>query len=447
MAADESMLARLRRRALWATPITLLVAYLVSWAIVLWPNPDTQIVQTDFVIVLTGAKMIGAGDGHHLYELPAQLAAQKAIRTPFMGDEGAQLLPYNHPPFEALLIAPLAGLPYWLQYFLWVGLLVLALYWSLRLLYRTLPLPAAGRAGFALALACISFWPVFRSLRLGQNSPLLLLGMCGVYAAARRGNDRLAGLYLLLVALKPQILPLVILALLVTGRWRSVAWFAGVLAIVCIAIMPLLGAQWPLQYGDMLLKSVSGSGVVGIHPEIMHSWRGFATDLVGWAAPWLVTPLYVLLVAATLGLLGLVWWRVRHVVLARPEPAAGSPDLDGQGAQLRPAFDMFWALVGLAAVLVSPHLNPHDLTLLIFPAWIIAAYVINGRTLAVPANRWLTLLGAYFLLLSVGLSVLGDLPTVLLSVPVLAVALVWLVREALHGSMELSSPVSSGVTL
>jgi hypothetical protein len=430
--ADESMPARLRRRALWATPITLLVAYLVSWAILLWPDPDKQIVQTDFVSTIIGAKIVSAGDGRHLYDLPTQLAVQKAIRTPYMGDEGNQLLPYVHPPFEALFIAPFVGLPYWTQYLVWIALIALAFYRSLRLMWRALPLPSLGSAGFTLALACISFGPVFRSFRLGQSSPLLLLGMCGVYAAARRCDDRLAGLYLLLVALKPQILPLVLLALLVTGRWRALAWFGGALSFLYIVTVPLLGVQWPLQYADVLLRAANRSGVTGIYPEMMHNWRGFAIDVVGWTAPWLVTPLYGLLAVATLGLLGMVWWRTRSATRTMPETAATSPDWDGQSAQLRPAFDMRWALVGLAVVLISPHLNPHDLTLLIFPAWIIAAYAMNGRTLAIPAGRWLVLLGAYYLLLSIGLSVLGNVPTVPLSVGFMALALIWLAREALR---------------
>jgi len=100
---------------------------------------------------------------------------------------------------------------------------------------------------------------------------------------------------------------------------------------------------------------------------------------------------------------------------------------------------MLWALIGLAAVLISPHLYPHDLTLLILPGWIIAFYAVNGRTLAAPASRWLILLGAYYLLLSVGLSVLGDIPTVLLSVGMMAVVLIWLAQEALRSSDEIIS--------
>jgi hypothetical protein len=45
----------------------------------------------------------------------------------------------------------------------------------------------------------------------------------------------------------------------------------------------------------------------------------------------------------------------------------------------RPRHDLYWALVGIVAVLTSLHLNPHDLTLLIFPAWIVGAYATSGR--------------------------------------------------------------------
>src|SRR5512133_1646148 len=91
---EGSMLVRLRRYALWGIPVSLLVSYLLTWAILLAPNPNKLIVQSDFVSTLTGAKMISAGNGQQLYDLSAQLAAQKAIRTPYMGDEGTALLPY-----------------------------------------------------------------------------------------------------------------------------------------------------------------------------------------------------------------------------------------------------------------------------------------------------------------------------------------------------------------
>jgi hypothetical protein len=412
---------------LWATPVTLLVAYLSTWAILLSPDPNRQVVQSDFVSTITAARMISAGNGAHLYELPAQLAVQKTIRTPYMGDEGDQLLPYIHTPFEALVLAPVAGLTPWALYFLWAALLILALYWSLRLLRGALPLSIARHAGLALVLASISYGPVFRSFELGQNSLLILAGMCGVYAAARRRNDALAGVYLILVALKPQALPLVLLALLVAGRWRAVAWYAGLFAIVCVAAMPVLGVGWPLQYANILIATAGWSDANGVHPGLMHNWRGFTTDLVGWIAPGLVTPLYMLLTAGTVLLVAWVWWRIRR---------AGVPGVEGktQDTGSWQAFDMGWALVGLAVVLISPHLNPHDLAFLIFPAWVIGAYAVNGRTLAVPGSRWLVLLGAHYVLLSIGSSVLGNVASVPFSVAILLVALFWLVQETLNAS-------------
>ena len=56
----------------------------------------------------------------------------------------------------------------------------------------------------------------------------------------------------------------------------------------------------------------------------------------------------------------------------------------------------------MIAVLTSPHLNPHDLTLLIFPGWIIAAYAVRGNWNGRLSAIWLALLWLGYVLPSLG---------------------------------------------
>ena len=136
-----------------------------------------------------------------------------------------------------------------------------------------------------------------------------------------------------------------------------------------------------LDYAKLLLGVANWGNVAAIDPAIMHNWRGFATNLFSGWAPALATPLFALLSLASVGLLVYVWFRVpRHRASA----------IDSTADQ--ETFDLMWALAAIIALLTSLHLNPHDLTLLIFPGWIIAAYVVSGRWDPSLSRLWLWIL-------------------------------------------------------
>src|SRR5206468_3691427 len=77
----------------------------------------------------------------------------------------------------------------------------------------------------------------------------------------------------------------------------------------------------------------------------------------------------------------------------------GSWTLDfGPVGAYEPRSDLLWALAGIAAVLTSLYANPQDLTLLIFPAWIIGAYATSRAWGKLPSVVWITLLWAGYAL-------------------------------------------------
>jgi hypothetical protein len=179
----------------------------------------------------------------------------------------------------------------------------------------------------------------------------------------------------------------VLLLLVLLGCWRALLYFVGLLVVLCVVAMPVLGVGWPVQYARLLV-GVAGWGNTGaIEPAIMHNWRGLATNLFGGWASGLVTPAYLLLSLASAALVVFVW--------ARSRPALSSGGADGLHH-----YDLLWALAGLAAMLTSLHLNPHDLTLLIFPAWICIAYLLHGAWDARQSLAWLCILWAGYLLLT-----------------------------------------------
>ncbi|HUP26962.1 MAG TPA: glycosyltransferase family 87 protein [Chloroflexia bacterium] len=372
-----------------ALSVGLIAGYLLLWARTVQTHggPDNYVRITDFISVLTGATIIRDGNGSLLYDLQTQRDAQFRVRGP-LAAEGDKLLPYNHVPFEALAVAPFADLPYPVIFAIWTMLAGLSIGMSLGMMDGALP--GARPLGWVMSMAACSYLPLIRGLMLGQNSPLVLFGLCATYVALKRGQPGWAGVALLLVALKPQILPVVLLLMLLQRRWRALGVFIGLMLGLTVAAMAILGPGWPLQYANLLLGVAGWSDTAAIDPAIMHNWRGFATSLFGPDSP-LVTPVYTLLSLLSVGLIVLAWRKsdVHHNKSEHPTELHSPPDNS----------DLLWALGGIVAVLVSLHLNPHDLTLLIFPGWILGTYAASGIAGRSLSRLWLVILWAGYAIL------------------------------------------------
>ncbi len=363
----------------------------------------------DFGATLIGARIIRDGNGTLLYDPATQQATQAGLLTPYV--DRPDWFPYNHTPLEALIIAPLIALPYPVSYLLWLAGSLLAVSLAIRLLWTTFPLPKDVRW---LALGAVAAYPFLHSgLWLGQNTPFVLLGLCGLVVALHRERFWLAGVALALVALKPQLLPILLLLLVFQRRWQTLWMAFGTLSLVTFAMMPWLGIAWPLQYARLLVQIANWSQGAAINTAIMLNWRGFSIDLVGGWSPWLTTPLEISLSVATVAWLGWCWWRARHAQRGTP---------------------LVWGMAIIVALLIAPHTNPHELTLLIVPFWLVAATV----PLPLLGWRWLVLAGVAYSLRWLALLPGYPATTVLPSVTVLALFLFSLgtmgTRQWVHAS-------------
>src|SRR5215470_5490300 len=126
----------------------------------------------DFSIFYTAAKIVRQGDGARLYNDDLQRDVQAAFSPRGLELRGS-VLPYNHPPFEAIMFLPLAGFSYLTGYSLWLAINLLLL---TALVYIMRPcLPNLQQLPFWFwILASFSFFPIFSSLIKGQDSVLLL---------------------------------------------------------------------------------------------------------------------------------------------------------------------------------------------------------------------------------------------------------------------------------
>jgi hypothetical protein len=371
-----------------------------------------------------------------LYDLAVQHETEERILYPYRALDEGEVLPFNHLPFEAFLVAPLLFLSYTGIFLSWTLLLALALCTALYILQCVLPLRSAL---LVIMIGCaISYQPVFRAFVLGQNSAIVLLGLVLTYAASRsrgRYREAWAGFGLVLVALKPQILPLLLLLILVEGRWQVFLWFCGEFAALVLACMPVLGVGWPLQYMNLLLQVGQWQDSAAIDPAIMHNWRGFAANTIGSLSPPAATITYAGLAVLSLLLLVSAWWRV-HVQNRRVPQLPGAHTGSNDAA----AANLLWALAVVTAILIAPHLNPHDLMLLIMPGWILVHTIQKGDLMPKLRALCLNLLRVIYLVMVVAFFSGGDSAIwVILNVSLLACS-TWLLFVTIKVDLRSEGP-------
>ena len=167
-------------------------------------------------------------------------------------------MPYLNPPFFALMMAPLAILPFGLALVLWrvFGLLVALL--SFFLMGVMTGLKRWLSFFLVMIVSASSVW----AMGLGQNSYLLLFIMvAGVYMLDTH-RDTEAGLLLSLMLLKPHIAMLLPVAFVVMRRWRAAkAWLAGAFGLYVLSAV-VSGPAWPLEYIRLVSTSACFPGDV-----------------------------------------------------------------------------------------------------------------------------------------------------------------------------------------
>jgi len=173
----------------------------------------------------------------------------------------------THPPTFLVLFEPLTELPLRTAYWTWTGLNFVALAAALVLLLgrRSLLEPRA-----ALALGALAFWyaPVFFHFWFGQSNILILLMLVLMMEWMERGNSAGAGLIFALAGLT-RVFPLPIGAyLLLTRRWRPLAYTAIGLAIGAAATLFLVGTSHSLNFFYAVPQHFNGSAWIAVPGNI-----------------------------------------------------------------------------------------------------------------------------------------------------------------------------------
>jgi hypothetical protein len=260
-----------------------------------------------------------------IYDIPTL----RSLSTGFAGgqtniDSSAT---YVSPPLLAWLFAPLTALPEPVAYAVWAALSLGGLIWMWHI-----AAPYSGPAKVALLLLALALWPVLDAFYRGQPVLVLLALVAGAWWLADRDRPLAAGVALAVAtALKPQVVYLVPLALLISGRYRVVLGWAAACVVLAVAFVVALGRSG-LQSWWQTFQLVETNGE--------HAYFTLAY-LFGFG-PLTYSLLAVLGVAALA-----IAWRRRH-------------DLE-----------MVFAVGLLGSLAVSVHLHLYDYTTVVLAAWLV----------------------------------------------------------------------------
>jgi hypothetical protein len=289
----------------------------------------------DYTNFLTSGRIMLAGQAANLYNLETQTEAQKPVAGPYVYEGG--VLPFIYPPYVAIMFSPFALLPADVGYYVWTAiqaiLLIVFVVWAVKSFsdWHLDPPPA-------LPFALLAFQPVTEALLQGQTSIINLVLWWWALVAWRSERWALLGVAAGLAAFKPQIAVMLAVALLFDGRWRSLGYAALTQALLWLGPVMHGGMSIVTGYIDMVRTSSTTAGTLGFVPGFMPSLRGLLT-IFG------VSPeatMWPTLLGWVVGLaLTAVIWRTSRPLAAR------------------------FGATAVIAVLLSPHLYPHDVSLLL----------------------------------------------------------------------------------
>jgi hypothetical protein len=306
----------------------------------------------DFFSFYSAAKLYVQSGGSAVYDLVLQKEMQLQVTA--QPPDRFIVLPYFHPPYYTLLIAPLGYLDFRQAYYAMAAVNVILAAALVVLLVRSSQC-VHGRASLIAAALIAGFFPLFVTVLQGQSDLVVLVPLAAAYAAWARGRRGWAGILSALALAKPQLLLLIPVLFVARRAWRALAGFAAVvtgLGLVSIAgfgLTPVINYLNSVGAWAIGGKLPTGGKVVVYTDTAVYSLRNILDALPGGG----MAALVILVLLLALVALSLSW---------RPD----KPRLD-------------FALAIAASLVLSPHQNVHDLALLVIPGFALADLALAGN--------------------------------------------------------------------
>jgi hypothetical protein len=332
----------------WEIRLALLGSAILLVSLILLVDHPPINQRTDFSVTYIGSRMVYLRMGAGVYDLAEQEKLKKLL-LPY-----AEPLIFEHPPFEALLLAPLGALPYGTAYFIW-GLINAAIW--LFLSYTLRPYLRAPRDDVAYFLLWLLFLPLWATLFEGQSSLVMFLLYSLTFIQLRKGRERWAGVVFGLALLKFQFAIPFVVILLLQRKWRFVQGFLatasvlGILSLVAVGWRGLIGYIHLISAAAANPESSSYGNSVG-----MSTVGGFVNSLLRGILGRAASSFLIASISIALLLLAARRWKIA-----------------GFASDAR-KFDLMFAAAIIVSLTTSLHMFTPDLSPLLLSMLIVASY-------------------------------------------------------------------------
>lgn len=218
---------------------------------------------SDYLAFYNAGTIVNRYSLDRLYDLNLQAELYHANLP---GEPAHTSLPYANAPFLAILLRPLALLPYSWSYATWIGLSVALFAAAFAVVWNVTGLPKNYRS-IALLFA-LSFEPfLIECLHGGQISAFGLLWLSLAIHFSLRGREWHAGMALAVCLYKPTLLPLILPMLMIMRQWRTLGGFiVGSLLLAAISLASA-GSAANIDYLCILFgyfTKTAGAGSAGL---------------------------------------------------------------------------------------------------------------------------------------------------------------------------------------
>jgi hypothetical protein len=186
-----------------------------------------HIIANDFIDVYAAGVLANAGHATSVYDWHAHHVAENAIAGVFPGYYG-----WHYPPQFLFIASLLARLPYFAAFGLWVAV-------TLPLLVLAVARIARDNKAWLIALA---FPAVLLDIYVGQNG-FVSAALIGATLLKMEECPWLSGVFLGLLAYKPQFGILFPFVLIAAGQWRVIASATLTLALIALVSTLAFGSQ------------------------------------------------------------------------------------------------------------------------------------------------------------------------------------------------------------
>lgn len=363
-------------RVLVAIHIGIIFSYFGLWAIT---ARDNVLWRADFTAYYTAWDIIRAGQGSQLYNLDTQTTYQLDL---LQGRRFADdVLPYNYPPYMAMVLYPLSWFSLSASYWMFALLQMLIIGRVLHILISVARLHRWNQTEILfLAIIFCAFPPLFSVLLLGSFTLFVLWGWVELYYALTMQRDRSAALWLIVTTAKFQHSIFYGMILLAGRRWKTLFLAFGMMvALILVTSLALGPTIWP-DYIKLLAQLGSVFDKYGITVSNMINFKGLLVNVLG--------ETYF----TSINLVNLLLFVASSLVVAWLWRGTWEPQV--------PDFSLKLAFSLILGLMFSPHSNAQDALLLALPVFLFYLYLRQRAPTQAQTLGWLILVSPTALLIS-----------------------------------------------